>query len=67
MNAEDNETYVSTVEAGRKLGRARETIYRWCKAGKIPGARQLVARGEWEVPVAWLRGLLGAVKRRKAI
>jgi len=40
-------TVMSWAEARYETPPARQTLYRWCQAGRIPGA---VKTGQWYVP-----------------
>ncbi len=42
--------YMSTKEAAALWGYPQNTVSRWCKTGKIPGAEQVAPFSPWVIP-----------------
>lgn len=57
--------WMTTGQAARRLGYSRQTILLWCRDGTIHGAiRSPKGKGEWRVPLEWVRERLSPVVRR---
>ena len=58
--------YVGTARAAEILGVTIATVSRWCREGKIAGAKQDAPGKPWRIPIAEIERLLELrTKRRK--
>lgn len=55
--------WLSAPQVARRLGYSRQRIHQLIQAGKIP-ARRLGPKGDWRVPMEWVRAQLSPVIKR---